>query len=89
MGARARKTLIHFARRESGHSTLTNVLILLVLGGLVITPILAYMRTGLEAGQTHERRSQELYSADSGGNYGMWYLLQDGATVRLGNINSR
>jgi len=67
MRKRARNALIHFGSRESGHSTLTNVLILLVLGGLIVTPITAYMRTGLEAGQTHERRTKELYSADAGG----------------------
>lgn len=73
-GKRGRGILIHLARGESGYATLIAVLVLLVLGALVITPILLYMNTGLEAGQTHERRTDELYAADAGVNYALWQL---------------
>jgi cytoskeletal protein CcmA (bactofilin family) len=60
--------LAHLARGESGRGSLEAVLILLILGALIITPILAFMGTGLKAGQTHESRTEELYAADAGWN---------------------
>ena len=42
------------------------VLILLLLGGLMIPPLLAYMSTGLKTGQVFERKTEELYAADAG-----------------------
>ena len=42
------------------------VLILVILGGLIIGPLLAFMGTGLKAGQMHETKEQGLYAADSG-----------------------
>jgi len=42
------------------------VLILVILGGLIIGPLLAFMGTGLKAGQMHESKEQGLYAADSG-----------------------
>lgn len=73
-GKRGTGILIHLARGESGYATLIAVLVLLVLGALVITPILLYMNTGLEAGQTHERRTDELYAADAGVDYALWHI---------------
>jgi len=73
-GKRGTGILIHLARAESGYATLIAVLVLLVLGALVITPILLYMNTGLDAGQTHERRTDELYAADAGVDYALWRL---------------
>ena len=78
--------LTYLDRKESGFGTLVAVLILLILGALVIAPILLYMGTGLEAGRTHERRTQELYAADSGVNYGMWHLQWGEATVPEGGF---
>lgn len=74
MSDRGRGILTRLARGESGYATLTAVLVLLVLGALVITPILVYMNTGLEAGQTHERRTDELYAADAGVDYALWHI---------------
>jgi len=81
MGGRARNALTHLARRESGFGTLTAVLILLILGTLVIAPILTYMGTGLDAGRTHERRTDELYAADAGVNSAIWYLGEYGEVL--------
>ena len=41
-------------------------LILLVVGGLILTPLLGLMTTGLAAGQVYERKMDELYAADAG-----------------------
>ena len=41
-------------------------LIFLVVGGLVLTPLLGLMSTGLLAGQVYERKMDELYAADAG-----------------------
>ena len=74
MAERGRGILTHLASSESGNGPLSTTLILLILGALIIAPILAYMGTGLKASQTHERRTDELYAADSGINLAMWQL---------------
>jgi len=74
MAGGARGVLTHLTRGEAGYGTLTTVLILLILGALIITPILAFMGVGLKAGQTHERRTDELYAADAGVNYALWHI---------------
>lgn len=53
-------------RNQSGQGVLAIVLILTILGALIVGPLLAFMGTGLKAGQMHESREQELYAADSG-----------------------
>jgi cytoskeletal protein CcmA (bactofilin family) len=84
MADRARGRLIHLARGESGYATLTAVLVLVVLGGLVLTPILVYMNIGLDAGQTHERRTDELYAADAGVNYALWQIKMANVPTEVG-----
>jgi len=49
-------------------------LILLVVGGLVITPLLSYMGSGLKVGQTYEKQMDKLYAADSGVEDAIWNL---------------
>ena len=61
-----KRTLTSFIRDESGQGALTMVLIMLILGTLIITPLLGLMGTGLRAGQMHEERMAEFYAADSG-----------------------
>lgn len=53
------------SRREGGY-VLVLTLIMLVVGMIVVTPLLAFMGTGLTAGQVYERRVSELYAADAG-----------------------
>jgi hypothetical protein len=50
---------------ESG-KVLILVLILIVVGGLIMTPLLGLMTTGLAAGQAYEKKMDELYAADAG-----------------------
>lgn len=59
---------------QKGAAALTLVLILLVLGGLILTPLLGLMSTGLMAGQVYERKTDELYAADAGVEDAMWRI---------------
>lgn len=60
-------------RDETG-TVLILVLILLVVGGLIITPLLAFMGTGLKAGQVYEAKADELYAADAGIEDSLWNI---------------
>jgi len=60
--------------RDEKGQTLILILILLVVGGLIMTPLLAYMSTGLIAGEVYERRAAELYAADAGVEDAIWKI---------------
>jgi hypothetical protein len=47
------------------------VLIALLVGSILLTPLLVHMATGLKAGTQNETRMKELYAADAGIEYGM------------------
>jgi len=83
---RGRNLLTHLTRRESGYATMMAILVLLFMGAIVITPILVYMDTGLDAGRTHERRTDELYAADAGVNYATWQLQHGGLELEIGEV---
>jgi len=53
------------------------VLILLLVGGLIIAPLLAFMGTGLKAGEVFETETQTLYAADAGIEDGLWNIKYD------------
>ena len=57
------------------------VLILLVLGSLIITPLLAYMSTGLIVGQMHVRMTHEAYAADAGVEDAMGQIKTEAAEL--------
>jgi hypothetical protein len=63
-------------RDENGRAMLL-ALILLAVGGLTTTPLLAYMSTGLIAGQVYERRTAEVYAADAGVEDAVWKIQND------------
>ena len=63
-----------FCGRERGFSSFIFVLVLLALGSIVIVPLLGYMITGTKSGATYERKTTELYSADAGVEYAIWWL---------------
>jgi len=50
------------------------VLVLLVVGGLLLTPLLGLMSTGLISGQVYERKAAELYAADAGVEDAIWRI---------------
>ena len=56
----------HPVRRKEAGQVLTLVLILLLFGGLLAAPLLAYMHTAIKSGSDVEGRVLELYAADSG-----------------------
>ena len=62
-------------RQEKG-KVLIMVLILLVVGGLVLTPLLGLMSTGLIAGQVYEGKMLQLYAADAGVEEAIHWLLE-------------
>jgi hypothetical protein len=61
------KTIINSAAVKSQRGyALILVLIVLFVGSLIIAPLLSFMGTGIISGMVHERRTDELYSADAG-----------------------
>jgi cytoskeletal protein CcmA (bactofilin family) len=57
------------------------VLTLLTVSGLVMAPLLGLMSTGLVTGQVYEQKTDELYAADAGVEYGIWHLQQGGSVA--------
>jgi hypothetical protein len=53
------------------------VLILLAVGGLTIAPMLSHMSTGLKAGQTYEKKTDEYYAADAGVEDALWQITRE------------
>lgn len=68
-------------RNENGQ-VLILVLLLLVIGGLTLTPLLGLMSTGHVAGQVYEKKAAELYAADAGVEDAIW-KLQNSDTAGL------
>jgi len=75
--AKLRKMLTHRGKNESGQGALAMVLILLMLGAVVLTPLLVFMSTGLKSGQVYESKMQEFYAADAGVEDGLWQIRYD------------
>ena len=63
--------------RDEKGQVLILVLILLLLGALIITPLLGYMSTGLKTGQVFEKKTDELYAADAGIEDAVWHIRYD------------
>jgi hypothetical protein len=66
-------------RAEKGQALVLAV-ILLLIGGLIAAPLLAYMGTGLITGEVYEKRTAELYAADAGWEDAVW-KIQSGEVV--------
>jgi hypothetical protein len=64
-------------RSESGQGTLAMVLVLIILGALILIPLLAFMSTGLKAGQLHEEKVRGYYAADAGVEDAIWQIKND------------
>jgi hypothetical protein len=60
--------------RDEKGQTMILALILLLVGGLIVTPLLAFMSTGLIAGEVYEKRAAELYAADAGVEDAVWKI---------------
>ncbi len=57
---------------ESGAVMLIYAVLLLAFGGLMVPPILSYVTGGVEASQMYERKTREIYAADSGIEDALW-----------------
>ena len=66
------------AKAEEGQA-LPMALVLLLVGALLVPPSLAYMDTSLKAKIAAEDKLKELYAADAGVEYALWYLKEGGA----------
>jgi hypothetical protein len=75
--AKLRKMLTHPRKGESGQGALAIVIILLMLGAIILTPLLVFMSTGLKAGGVYESKVQEFYAADAGIEDGLWQIKYD------------
>jgi hypothetical protein len=53
---------------------LAAALIVLVIGGLILTPLLGLMGTGIKSGQVFEQKVDETYAADAGVEDAMWHI---------------
>jgi hypothetical protein len=71
-------------RNEKGQALIAAVILLLV-GGLLVSSLLSYMGTGLLTGRTYERKSAELYAADAGVEDAVWKIQQGDAPLCPGN----
>jgi len=65
------------ATKQEEGNVLILVLVLLVVGGLILTPLLGLMSTGLMAGQVYEKKTAELYAADAGVEHAIWKIKYD------------
>ena len=73
------RTMLGKAIRDESGKILIMVLVLLVVGGLVLTPLLGLMSTGLVAGQVYEKKASELYAADAGVEDAIWRIKNNKA----------
>lgn len=79
-GGEGVKTIIKKATRDEKGAALALALVLLVVGGLILTPLLGLMSTGLMAGQVYERKTDELYAADAGVEDAIWKIQSNNLT---------
>jgi hypothetical protein len=63
------------AIKDEKGAALALALVLLVIGGLILTPLLGLMSTGLIAGQVYEKKTDELYAADAGVEDAIWKIM--------------
>jgi len=61
---------------ESGQA-LVIVLILLMVGSLILSPVLSLINTSLKNARVHDANTNELYAADSGVENALWQIRYD------------
>lgn len=74
------KIMKRLIRDEKGQAMVL-VLVLLLVGGLLVSSLLAYMGTGLLTGRVYERRTAELYAADAGVEDAVWKIEHGDVTA--------
>ena len=69
-----KRTISKFRRGEKGQA-LVIVMILMLVGGLIITPLMSHMSSGIMVGkEVYEERTSLFYAADSGVEDGLWQI---------------
>jgi hypothetical protein len=68
------KITVKGTMRDEKGAVLIMVLVLLVVGGLILTPLLGLMSTGLLSGQVYENKMKEYYAADAGIEDALWKI---------------
>ena len=71
------KRLANRAIKDEQGQAFILVLILLFVGGLIISPLLSYMSTGLKVGQMHEEKMERFYAADAGVEDALYKIIKD------------
>jgi hypothetical protein len=71
------KILVKRAIREEKGAALALALVLLVVGGLILTPLLGLMSTGLASGGVYEESMHLYYAADTGVEDAIWKIMYD------------
>jgi hypothetical protein len=62
------------------------VLLLLLIGSLIVTPTLSFMRTGIQSGRVYEQKDCEIYAADAGVEDAMWRIRYDTMSDLLSGV---
>jgi hypothetical protein len=75
------KTIINKLTRDEGGQAFILVLIFLLVGGLILTPLLGYMSTGVRAGQMYEEKMEGLYAADAGIEDALYKIMKNDASL--------
>jgi len=71
------KIFVENAIRDEKGAALALTLVLLVVGGLVLTPLLGLMSTGLVSGGIYEESMHLYYAADTGVEDAIWKIMYD------------
>jgi len=82
-----KRTLNKLIRDEKGQALII-VVILMLVGALIITPLLGFMGTGLMVGQVFEEKMEGFYAADAGIENACWKLKNgDSPACNLTGVN--
>ena len=71
------KAITMRAIRDEKGAALALALVLLVVGGLILTPLLGLMSTGLVSGTIYEESMHLYYAADTGVEDAIWKIMYD------------
>ncbi len=79
--AKIMKNILKKLVRDEGGQAFILVLVFLLVGGLILTPLLGYMGTGVKAGQMHEAKMELLYAADAGIEDALYKIMNNDALL--------
>lgn len=74
-------------KREKGFAYVA-VLILMLVGSLIVTPLLSYMTNGLITSKLYDEKAKALYAADAGIEDAYWNLKNDNTEATIPGYNN-